>query len=93
MGRRYVIDHCISALKLNNEVRSYRIYVTDALMAIAGNTTHLLGMEGVVDYGCSISRRWIDALNEALNPPPEVPEDNRSCEEIVTDMWSRIRGR
>ena len=57
-------------------------------MAIAENTTHLLGMQGVVDYGKTIKDRWINTLN----PPEEVPEDNRPCEDIAKDMWERIRG-
>lgn len=60
-------------------------------MAIAENTTHLLGMQGVVDYGKTIKKRWLDVLEP---PPekPEEPEDNRSSEEIADDIWSRIRG-
>lgn len=57
-------------------------------MAVADNTTHLVGAQGVVDYGRTIKTRWIDALN----PPPEVPEDNRPSEEIAEDIWNRIRG-
>ena len=79
----------MSTLKLNKEKQSYQIYVTDALMAIAENTTHLVGMQGVVDYGKTIKERWINTLN----PPEETTEDNRPCEEIATDMWERIRGK
>ncbi len=89
LGRGYVIEHCISTLKSNNETKSYRIYVTDALMAIAENTTHLLGAQGVVDYGKTIKTRWIDTLKPA---PEEEPEDNRPSEEIASDIWQRIRG-
>jgi hypothetical protein len=59
-------------------------------MAIANNTTHLVGMQGVVDYGMTIKTRWIDLGNP---PQPEAPEDNRSSEEIATDIWNRIRGQ
>ena len=85
-----MIEYCISALKSNNEAKSYKIYVTDALMAIADNTTHFAGMEGMVDYGRTVTKRWIDALN----PPPEEekPEDNRPSTEIASDIWERIRG-
>lgn len=86
-----MIEHCISSLKSNSEKKSFEIYVTDALMAIADNTTHLLTMNGVVDYGRTIKTRWVDMLE----PPPEEPkepEDNRSSEEIANDIWSRIRG-
>jgi hypothetical protein len=83
-----VIEHCIFTLKSLREEKLYRVYVTDALMAIADNTTHLVGTQGVVDYGKTIKERWIDILN----PPPEIPEDNRPSEEIASDIWKRIRG-
>ena len=85
-----MIEHCISTLKLNNEKLSYQIYVTDALMAIAENTTHLVGSEGVVDYGRTIKTRWYDLINTPQKE--EEPEDNRPSEEIVADIWERIRG-
>lgn len=83
-----MIEHCISTLKLNREKLSFKVYVTDALMAIAENTTHLVGAQGVVDYGRTIKTRWIDLLN----PQPEKPEDNRPSEVIASDIWNRIRG-
>lgn len=60
-------------------------------MAIADNTTHLVGAQGVVDYGRTIKERWINMLTP---PPtkPEEPEDDRTSEEIASDIWSRIRG-
>ena len=79
----------MSSLKSNNEEKSYRIYVTDALQAIAKNTTHFLGIEGMVDYGISINKRWIELFDAPL---PEEPEDNRPSEEIAADIWKRIRG-
>ena len=60
-------------------------------MAIADNTTHLIGMEGVVDYGRTIKTRWIELI-ESLPETPQEPEDNRSSEEIASDIWERIRG-
>lgn len=83
-----MIEHCISTLKLLNEEKSFKVYVTDALMAIADNTTHIVGSQGVVDYGKTINQRWIDILN----PPPQEPEDTRPSEEIASDIWERIRG-
>lgn len=84
-----MIEHCISTLKSNNEKKSLEIYVTDALMAIADNTTHLVGHSGVVDYGRTIKTRWIDLIEP---PKPEEPEDNRPSEDIASDIWERIRG-
>lgn len=85
-----MIEHCISSLKLNNELKTYRIYVTDALMAIADNTTHLVGVEGVVDYGRTIQKRWYDIIT--ATPKKEEQEDNRTAEEIAADIWKNIRG-
>lgn len=84
-----MIEHCISTLKLNNEKLMYQIYVTDALMAIAENTTHLVGAQGVVDYGRTLKTRWYDQISA---PKEEEPEDNRPSEEIASDIWERIRG-
>lgn len=83
-----MIEHCISALKSNTEEKSLKIYITDALMAIADNTTHLVGHTGVVDYGRRLNTRWI----ELLDSKPEPPEDDRPSEEIASDIWERIRG-
>ncbi len=85
-----MIEHCISTLKLNNEKLSYQIYVTDALMAIAENTTHLIGVEGVVDYGKTLNTRWYELINAPK--VKEEPEDNRPSEDIAADIWERIRG-
>ena len=64
--------------------------MTDALQAIAKNTTHFLGIEGMVDYGTTINKRWIELFDAPL--PKEEPEDNRPSEEIAADIWKRIRG-
>lgn len=92
MGRGYVIEHCISALKLNREEQSFKIYVTDALRAIADNTTHLLSVKGVVDYGITIQSRWIDLLKQPHNTEVKEPEDTRTADEIATEIWNNIRG-
>ena len=41
-SRNYVIEHCINEFNKKQIEKSYQIYVTDALQAIAENTTHLL---------------------------------------------------
>lgn len=87
-----MIEHCISALKLNTEKKRYQVYVTDALMAIANNTTHLLGANGVVDYGMSLKERWIDLEKSNEKSQEEPEEDDRPADEIASDIWSRIRG-
>ena len=84
-----MIEHCLSEYKRRSEEKLYRVYVTDALKAIAENTTHFAGLDGIVDYGTSLSMRWIDALEPQKEEA--VEEDDRSCTEIVDDMWERIR--
>lgn len=84
-----MIEHCISSLKLNKEKKQYQIYVTDALMAIANNTTHLVGAQGVVDYGTTLTKRWVE-----IGKTVEVPkEDDRPADVIASDIWERIRGK
>ena len=85
-GRQYVIDHCVSERMKYNEDRLYRVYITDALKAIAENTTHYLGATEMFDYGSSLSARWIDVIE-----PHEEIVDERPCEEIVHGIWERIR--
>ena len=36
-GRGYVIEHCISSFKKNNEEMTYRVYVTDLLRYLTGD--------------------------------------------------------
>lgn len=65
--------------------------MTDVLQAIAENTTHLVGPGGVVDYGRTMNKRWIDVIS-TISQPDDEPEDNRPSEEIASDIWKRIRG-
>lgn len=68
---------------------TYKIYVTDALQAISENTTHLCGLNGVVDFGKSMTARWYDTIE----PPQQEPTDDRTCNEIVADIWAKIQGK
>lgn len=69
----------------------YRVYITDALKAIADNGTHHVTPGfGSADYGTSIKIRWADILQQK-NTTHEQKQDDRTCEEIVTDMWARIK--
>ena len=81
-----MIEHCTSEIIRRNEEKAYRVYVTDALKAIAENTTHYLGATEMIDYGSSLSMRWIE-----LFEPHEEEVVDRPCEEIVHGIWERIR--
>ena len=85
-GKRYVIEHCISEYLKRREEKLYRIYVTDALKAIAENTMHYVGAGEMIEYGSSLNMRWIDVLE-----PPQIVKDDRTCKEIVHGIWSRMR--
>lgn len=87
-GRSYVIEHCVSERLKQHEEKLYRVYVTDALKTITENTTHYVGAEDMFDYGASINVRWV----ELIEPQQEEETDDRSCEEIVHDIWERIKG-
>ena len=43
MGKRYIIDHCISYLNRKSEEKIFRLYVADALRAISKNTSMVNG--------------------------------------------------
>lgn len=60
-------------------------------MAIADNTTHYIHNNEFVDYGRNLQERWFDIINGS-EPQEEKPEDTRPADEIVLDMWKRIRG-
>ena len=50
-----MIDHCVSALSISQQEKMYRIYVTDCLKYLTENTMHLVGTNGVVDYGIKMT--------------------------------------
>lgn len=62
----------------------YRVYVTDALQSISENT----GMV-IPKGGRYMARRYADI---AYVDRTEQEEDQRTCKEIVTDMWRNLRG-
>lgn len=78
-GRKYIIEHCISEYKKLQHQKSYQIYVTETLRAIVENTSK------IGKGGFTMKKRWIDIIE----PPKPIKEDNRSCEEIVGDIWVR----
>lgn len=86
-GIDFIIDHVLSEIKRQNEEKSYKIYVTDALRAIANNSA-----QAAVEQRSyiSLTKRWADIF-ESQERPQEVEEDMRSCEEIAVDIWKRIR--
>ena len=84
-----MIEHCIAAFRADQRKKSYRAYIANALKAIADNTTHhIVPNYGLLDYGTMMKMEW----TEDEIPKEEEVEDTRSCSEIATSMWDRIRG-
>lgn len=89
-GIDYLIDHVLIEIKKRNKDKVYKIYISDALRAIANNTAQIaLKKQSYI----LLEKRWIDII-DYKNKTNEQPEDDpRSCDEIVSDMWKRIRGK
>lgn len=75
--------------KQEKREEAYRVYITDALKAITGNTAHHIGLSGVVDYGTELTQRFVEQF-EVEDEEPE-PEDTRTASEFAADMWKRMR--
>ena len=90
-GRGYVIDHCVAAFFAEQKERLYRIYITDSLQAIVENTALRFPFNAEpFKYGQEISSRWLDLAEGRQVEEPK--EDTRTCAEIVSGIWSRMRG-
>lgn len=87
-----MIEHCISLFSKRQKEKAYRIYVTDCLKTIAENTTHLMGIQGVVDYGSTMPERWVDLVSPDIEKQKKIEEfNNMSTDEIVDGIWNRAK--
>lgn len=87
-----MIEHCISLFSKKQKEKAYRIYVTDCLKAIADNTTHLLGIDGVIDYGTTIPHRFVDMVYPDKEKQKKQEEfDKMSTKDIVDGIWNRAK--
>lgn len=70
---------------------AYRIYLTDALHAIANNTSQFLGLDGIVTNGLQMQDRFYDILHKKPKEKVQVEENkNLTAEEIAMEMWKRM---
>lgn len=78
--------------RLKNQQReeTYRIYLTDALKAIADNTAHYVGFDGLADCGVHLTCSYSEILHPVEEEPQEE-EDTRSTAEFVSDLWQRMK--
>lgn len=56
-------------------------------MVLSENTSTHVGLNGVVEIGRKMTKRWVEIINPEKKEEPE--EDTRSCEEIVSGIWAR----
>lgn len=75
--------------------KSFRTYVTQSLMILTQNTAHYFGgLDGdgkphMFDYGRMMQLSWLDLIE----PKDPEPEDTRTVEEVVDDIWANIERR
>lgn len=75
--------------------KSFRVYVTQCLMILTQNTAHYYagvakdGSPQMFDYGAHVNELWY----ELIHPREPEPEDNRTVEEVVDDIWANIERR
>ena len=77
LGKSYIIQHCVAFLKKKTKEEAYRIYVTDALMVIAENTSRFNG-------GREMTMRYADLISE------EKPEE-RTEADIINGIKEKMR--
>lgn len=77
LGRGYVIDYCIASLRRKNKELAYRVYITDALKAVAENTSRYAG-------GTVLSKRFAEYL--------EPPKKEMTAQEVIDKIKKKMRG-
>ena len=80
LGSGYVMDHCISAFQKEQEEKAFRIYLSDAVMAIADNTAKFAG-------GSKMSSRFYDIINIKKEAKKEETAD-----EIILKIKEKVNG-
>ena len=76
------MDHCLKAMRDKQRFTAERIYVTDALKAIAENTAKLA-------RGSEMSKRYADLLT----PPKKVVKKQETAEDILQQVHDRMAGK
>lgn len=77
IGKGYVMDNYIAFFKNMQKERMYKVYVTDALKAIATNTSKAYG-------GVELNKRFIDVLE------PHI--EKRTANDIINNIKRKLKG-
>lgn len=75
-----MIDYCIAFFRRKKQETLYRIYVTDALMAIASNTAKMFG-------GKEMQVRYEDMIS---NKPHDDEQDKKDAVEVVDNIKKKL---
>lgn len=82
LGKPYILDHCVNHLKKTSEETALKVYITDALKAVAENTGKF------VKGGMTMRRRFVDVIN---NVPEESKEDSQKrADDIIARMKNKL---
>ena len=73
LGKKYLIDYCLSCFLKEQDEKLFRAYVTDALRVLTENIAKISG-------GSYLAQRWIDMSDRTAKV------DNRSADEIALDV-------
>ena len=76
-----MIDYCIAFFRRKKQETLYRIYVTDALMAIASNTAKMFG-------GKEMQMRYEDMIN---NKPHDEEQDKKDAAQVVDNIKEKLK--
>ena len=76
-GRGYVMDYCMALFRRQNREMAFKVYVTDALKAIAENTAKFVG-------GNYMKHRFYDFF--------ETPEPPQSADAVKKQIKNKLKG-
>lgn len=79
-GKGYVIEHCIAFFRRQQKEQMYRVYITDALKAIAENTSRMYG-------GVSIKTRYADIIGDENTHR----EEKRTPDQIIDHIRNKLK--
>lgn len=82
LGKPYILDHCYDYLKIMSEDTALKVYITDALKAVAENTAKL------TKDGVYLKKRYYDIINV-------VPDDdeNENTKKRANGIIARIKSK
>lgn len=79
MGKGYIIQHCVALTSEKTKEKIFKIYITDALRAIAENTAKQYG-------GKVMNLRFADLISEEKHEEKQPTED-----EIISGLKAKLR--